>query len=99
MGADVEAISAGPPGVRDPAVLAMASAAYRILAMLDKDFGELAVLRGQKHHGIIRLVDVPALQHGQVILGMAERFERELAAGAIVTVQPGRVRVRPGGPT
>ena len=31
--------------------------ADRVLVTLDKDFGEFAVVRGQQHSGIIRLVD------------------------------------------
>jgi hypothetical protein len=29
---------------------------------IDKDFGERAILRGEKHYGIIRLVNIPLLR-------------------------------------
>lgn len=34
----------------------------RILVTLDKDFGELAVVRGQPHAGIVRLVNLSTKQ-------------------------------------
>lgn len=59
-----------------------------------KDFGELAAVRAQPHVGIIRLVEIPARQQGPVCAVVLERYGTTLARGAIVTVEPGRVRVR-----
>ncbi|MDQ3031899.1 MAG: hypothetical protein M3Y87_05730 [Myxococcota bacterium] len=58
--------------------------------------GLLAVLRGLPHSGIVRLVDHAARQQGPAATAALERHAGELAVGAIVTVEPGRVRVRPG---
>jgi predicted nuclease of predicted toxin-antitoxin system len=83
---------------RDPGdeeILSIALTQGRVLVTLDKDFGELTVLRGQPHSGIVRLVDLPARRQGWVCLEVLDRYSRELQAGAIVTVEPGRVRVRP----
>ena len=66
-----------------------------MLVTLDKDFGELAVVRAQPHVGIIRLVETPARRQGPVCAAVLERYGTMLARGAIVTVEPGRVRVRP----
>lgn len=44
----------------DEAILAKAHAQHRILVTLDKDFGELAIVRRQPHGGIVRLVDFSA---------------------------------------
>ena len=44
----------------DEEILAQALREQRILVTLDKDFGELAIVRSLPHSGIIRLVDIPA---------------------------------------
>jgi predicted nuclease of predicted toxin-antitoxin system len=67
----------------------------RILVTLDKDFGALAVVFGQPHCGIVRLVDLdPALQ-AAVCGRVLARHEQELLAGAIAAVTNERVRLRP----
>jgi predicted nuclease of predicted toxin-antitoxin system len=78
----------------DEEILARAYQERRVLVTLDKDFGELAVVRGQPHAGIIRLVGIAARQQGRVCNVVIERYGPLLAAGAIVTVEPTRVRVR-----
>jgi predicted nuclease of predicted toxin-antitoxin system len=80
----------------DDEVLALAHREGRILITLDKDFGELAVVRGQAHAGIIRLVVLPTSQQAPTCLMVLNRYGTELLSGAIVTVEPGRIRVRPG---
>ena len=86
----------GDPG--DAAILASAHAESRVLVTLDKDFGELAIMKGAPHAGIIRLVGIRARDQGpatvQVLVGYAEDLERR----AILTVEPDRVRVRLPGP-
>ena len=50
---------------RDPGdeeILTQAHAEGRVLVNLDKDFGELVVLRGAPHSGIIRLVNISSRQ-------------------------------------
>jgi predicted nuclease of predicted toxin-antitoxin system len=42
----------------DEAILATAYSENRILVTLDKDFGELAIVRGTAHCGILRLVNL-----------------------------------------
>ena len=81
----------------DEEILARAHDADYILVTLDKDFGELAVVRGAPHSGIIRLVGFAARAQAGVCLQVLDRYREDLAAGGIVTVQPGRVRLRPGG--
>jgi predicted nuclease of predicted toxin-antitoxin system len=63
---------------------------------LDKDFGELAIVRGLPHSGIVRLVGFGATQQGAVCLRLLADYGGELRGGAIVTAQPGRVRIREG---
>jgi len=66
----------------------------RVLVTLDKDFGELAIVRGLPHAGILRLVGMSALQQAEVTLRVLESHGADLASGAIVTAEAGRLRVR-----
>ena len=61
---------------------------------LDKDFGELAVLHQQPHAGIVRLVSWSAKQQAQACLDVLGRYGVDLQQGALVTAEPGRVRIR-----
>jgi predicted nuclease of predicted toxin-antitoxin system len=79
----------------DEEILARAHAEGRVLVTLDKDFGELAVVRGRPHAGIVRLVNWSALQQASICLSVLARYGTELQIGAIVTADPSRVRVRP----
>src|SRR5215471_7150915 len=78
----------------DAAILARACAENRILVTLDKDFGELAVLHDAPHRGIIRIVNCPARRQADICLEVLARHAAELVAGAIVTAEPGRLRIR-----
>jgi len=66
-----------------------------VLVTLDKDFGELAVAFGRPHSGLVRLVGMSAREQGPICVDILNRYGEELAAGAIVTVEPGRIRIRP----
>jgi len=81
----------------DEEILARAFREDRVLITLDKDFGELAIVRAQSHVGIVRLVEIPALRQGSACAEVLERYGVTLAAGAIVTVERGRTRVRAPG--
>jgi predicted nuclease of predicted toxin-antitoxin system len=78
----------------DAEILAQARHEGRVLVTLDKDFGELAVLRGAPHSGILRMVNFPARQQASVCLRVLAEYGQELASGAIITAEPGRVRIR-----
>ncbi len=95
-GAGHDVIWAGdwPEDPGDEEILARAHAEGRVLVTLDKDFGELALVRGRPHSGIIRLVDIAAQRQGDICLFMLVRYADELARGAIITVARGRVRIR-----
>jgi predicted nuclease of predicted toxin-antitoxin system len=49
----------------DEEILARAHQAGRVLVTLDKDFGEVAVVRGVPHSGIVRLVGFSARTQGR----------------------------------
>ncbi len=82
---------------RDPGdaeILAVANRENRILITLDKDFGELALVRGMLHSGIIRLVGFSAKQQAVACIRVLALHGMELQQGAIVTAEPGRLRIR-----
>jgi predicted nuclease of predicted toxin-antitoxin system len=76
------------------AVAARALAEDRVLVTLDKDFGELVIAQGLPHGGIIRLANFAARQQAKACLRVLSLHSVELAAGALVTAEPGVVRVR-----
>jgi predicted nuclease of predicted toxin-antitoxin system len=79
----------------DEEILATAYSEGRILITLDKDFGELAIVRGTAHCGILRLVNLSTRQQATVCLRVLELYGNELVSGAIVTAELGKVRIRP----
>lgn len=85
-----------PDDPGDAAILALAHQEGRVLITLDKDFGELAIVQNAPHAGIVRLVGFSVRQQASLCLDVLERYADELAQGAIITVDPRRVRVRPG---
>jgi predicted nuclease of predicted toxin-antitoxin system len=66
----------------------------QVLVTLDKDFGELAVVKGELHRGIIRLVGFPARSQGEMCCRVLDRYADEIRRGALVTATPQRVRLR-----
>jgi predicted nuclease of predicted toxin-antitoxin system len=86
---------------RDPGdqeILERAAQETRVLITLDRDFGELAVLRGMRHHGILRLVDIRLHEQAARAEEALRRYRTELEAGGIVTVEPTRIRIREAPP-
>jgi predicted nuclease of predicted toxin-antitoxin system len=79
----------------DEEILAQAHREQRVLITLDKDFGELAIRRNLPHCGIVRLVNISARQQGAVSQQVLTQYGDELTRGAIITVEAGRVRIRP----
>jgi predicted nuclease of predicted toxin-antitoxin system len=82
----------------DEEILSLAFQDNRILITLDKDFGELAVVRERPHAGIIRLVNWSARRQAGICISLLDRYSADLSAGAIVTAEPGRIRIRPAVP-
>lgn len=87
---------ASDPG--DEEILRAAQAQSRILVTLDKDFGELAVVRGVRHSGIIRLVGFRAEGQGPALRATLAKYGPALAEGSLLTVEPTRVRIKPPQP-
>ncbi|MDP9001529.1 MAG: hypothetical protein M3O46_15615 [Myxococcota bacterium] len=62
---------------------------------LDNDFGELAIVRGAQHSGIVRIVDFAARDQAGACLQVLALHGADLTGGALITMEPGRIRVRP----
>jgi predicted nuclease of predicted toxin-antitoxin system len=94
LGHDVRWI---PEDGRDPGdeeILRMSVDESRVIVTLDKDFGELAVVRRLPHCGILRLVGVRPNRQGAAIAVVLERYGTEPERGAIATFQKDRIRMR-----
>ena len=96
-GHDVEAVKDWPADPGDRAILAYAHAHQPILVTLDKDFGDLIVRDGHPHAGLLRLVTDSVHLQAPMALEALELHGDDLLAGAIVTVEEDRIRVRPSG--
>jgi predicted nuclease of predicted toxin-antitoxin system len=83
-----------PQDPGDSAILAVAHSQGRILITLDKDFGELAIVKGLTHSGMIRLTGFRAGQMARAIHHVVSTYHQELISGAIITADPDRVRIR-----
>jgi predicted nuclease of predicted toxin-antitoxin system len=94
-GHDVEDVSDWPSDPGDRSILAYAHRHQRVLIALDKDFGELIVRERNPHAGLIRLVPESVSDQARMILEAIQRYGDDLLAGAIVTVEEDRIRVRP----
>jgi predicted nuclease of predicted toxin-antitoxin system len=81
----------------DDQILAHAYREDRVLVTLDKDFGILAFLHGRPHAGILRLVNLSTQQQAVVCLRVLDQHGLALQAGAVLTAELDRVRIRQPG--
>ena len=93
-GHDVVWAGEWPEDPGDDEILERAHREGRVLVTLDKDFGELAVVHGMPHSGIIRLVNLASRQQAPVCLRVIDLHANELESGAIITVELNRLRIR-----
>ena len=78
----------------DDEILSQAFQEGRVLVTIDKDFGTLVFLHGRPHAGILRLVNLSTRQQVVVCLSVLLQHEEALLAGAVITAEQDRVRVR-----
>ena len=83
-----------PSDPGDEEILMRAHAERRVLITLDKDFGELAIVRGIPHSGLIRLAGIRLMSQAAAIERVLKLYGEQLPEAAVITVEPGRVRVR-----
>jgi predicted nuclease of predicted toxin-antitoxin system len=93
-GYDVEWVGEWPGDPGDEAILARAYRERRILVTLDNDFGELAIARGQRHSGILRLANLATRRQAAVCAHVLSLHGATLQSGAMITAAPGRLRIR-----
>jgi predicted nuclease of predicted toxin-antitoxin system len=96
---EVLAVADIAPRTLDPNVIDLAVADNRILLTEDKDFGQLVYSNGAPSAGVIllRYAFKARLHIAKTRVELVKQRGDQLA-GAFVVVQPGRVRIRPGGP-
>lgn len=75
--------------------MSRAHAEERVLSTFDNDYGELAVVHGKPHSGIVRLIDMSARKQVQVCARVLSLYGNELLSGAIITADMHRIRIRP----
>ena len=80
-GHDVLWVRTETPGISDREVLARAQAEDRVVITFDKDFGELAIVRGMAHCGILLLVNFRANQQATAALHALNRYATGLLQG------------------
>ncbi|NLE39861.1 MAG: DUF5615 family PIN-like protein [Pirellulaceae bacterium] len=86
----------GDPRADDATIMSWASANNHVVFTHDLDFGTTLALT---HSGSPSVIQVRALrtlpeQMGPMVLAALKQYERELAAGALVVVEPAKRRVR-----
>jgi predicted nuclease of predicted toxin-antitoxin system len=95
QGHDVDWVGNWPTDPGDEEILARARLEGRILVTLDKDFGELIIVHRMPHRGILRVVDIAARKQAGVIQHVLTQHGNDLEAGAVITAEKGRLRIRP----
>lgn len=85
------------PGASDPAVMQWALNHDQVVVSADTDFGELHARSGSSLPSVL-LFRLPsgrrAKDQARLILENLSSFEDDLREGAMVVIEPGRVRVR-----
>jgi predicted nuclease of predicted toxin-antitoxin system len=86
----------GPAGASDTEIMAFAKTNCYVVLTHDLDFSAiLAATHGEKPSVVqIRAADVSPDVTGKVIVDALRQMAAELAAGALLTIDPDRVRLR-----
>lgn len=97
--AGIDAIHVGDIGYSaadDATILQRAREEGRVVVTLDADFATLLALSGAISPSVIRIriQGLYGREAAALIRSVLDHCMDELAAGAVVTVQPGRIRIR-----
>ena len=85
-----------PPDAGDQAVVAEADKQHRVILTQDLDFSSIIALGGRKRPSIITLrLSSSRIEHVNAVLQkVLPTVESDLVAGAVVTVEDTRIRLR-----
>jgi len=86
----------GDARATDAHIMAVAADERAIVLTNDLDFGTILAARGHSGPSVIQLraADLRPEVLGDLLLAATARISEELLAGALVTIDPGRTRVR-----
>jgi predicted nuclease of predicted toxin-antitoxin system len=94
QGHDVSSVMSVDPSATDEQVLSLALNDDRVLITADNDFGELIFALGRPHGPIIRTVELTVDEQIQAISELLRDHTDDLSGPVIVTITPGRIRIR-----
>jgi predicted nuclease of predicted toxin-antitoxin system len=97
MGLDtLHVADVGMSAAEDPDILRWASSEARTIVSIDSDFHSLLALSAAKTPSVIRIriEGLKAPEAASLIIQIVSQFRSDLEQGAVVTVQPGRMRMR-----
>jgi predicted nuclease of predicted toxin-antitoxin system len=94
IGHDVSLVADLPSDPGDAEVLEIARREDRVLITYDKDFGSLVVVERAQHRGVVRLLRANLAEQLVLCEFVLEQCSSDLRAGALVTAEPGRIRIR-----
>lgn len=92
LGHDVLTIGQADSGQKDEVVLERAFLEGRILITEDNDFSELAILKGRRHCGIIRVSRLRPERYIQAILDLLNAESEDSIQSSIFVLEPSSVR-------
>lgn len=95
LGHDVRLVGESNPRHSDETILGLAYQDGRLVATLDKDFGELVFVQRRPHAGIVRFLDMPIAEQVAAMRELLSNYRADLESGAMIVVTRGRIRVRP----
>jgi len=91
-GHDVEHVANWEEDPGDWEIQQFANRESRVIVTLDRHFGELAASLNVSLHGVVRLRNHRIQDQGHGCIEALQRYGEELQKGAIVVVQPGKIR-------
>ncbi len=94
QGHDVLEVREIDQSMTDDEVLEIARKESRIVITVDKDFGELLIVKQGQACSVIRLPDVCFEKRAELVDVVIEKYKKQLLSCSIVTVSKKKIRVR-----